>query len=503
MRKEDPSRVYLCEQRLSDLVTARMTVILNGVRQSPPFLQFTGLGTSGEQGMLGFAFHPNYDQNGYFYVSFVDNTTKSRIVRYSRDANNPNLADASSAFPILSIQRNQTNHNGGTIRFGEDGLLYIGTGDSGSGNDPLNAAQSLTDLRGKMLRIDVNGDDFPSDGNRNYRIPSTNPYAVSGGAPEIYHVGLRNPWKYDFDRRSIGGFGGLMIADVGQNSREEIDSLPENSPPVNLGWRVWEGFLNTGLGGGAGPFYPPIHDYDHSLGCSIGGSAVYRGMRLGMDYWGRYFFLDYCRTYLKYLPMTFNPVTGLGTAGAAVTTNVATPSNPVGLTTGGDGEIYLYAPGQVLKIVATSPKWGCKGSFIWNGLAQGRYPLHLHSNFRSTGTQNSLGDLTFGQTTGATFAIPAPQGAIDMSVKWGTFLRRTLPANTTSADAVLTFHMINGDIVDDNIIDLGDFDALALAFGSEPNDSNWNIRADLNGDDVVNLGDFDIVAQNFGMEGDQ
>ncbi|MFN8219185.1 MAG: PQQ-dependent sugar dehydrogenase [Fimbriimonadales bacterium] len=274
----------------------RIKVVVDGVTQGTDFLNLIGIvnSTGSERGLLGLTFHPNYAVNGYFYVNYtsiVDGSTN--IVRYTRSAN-PLVADAATAFPLLTIAQPYQNHNGGTIKFGEDGYLYIGMGDGGNSYDPGNRAQDLNNLLGKFLRIDVNGDDFPADSTRNYRIPPTNPFAgATTGADEIWSCGVRNPWKWSFDRTDWLGDGALMIADVGQDTWEELDFEPAGTGGRNYGWRQWEGFASTGLSG-ANSITPtsPIYVYDHTVGISITGGQVYRGTALGSMF-GRYFFADY------------------------------------------------------------------------------------------------------------------------------------------------------------------------------------------------------------------
>ncbi len=196
------------------------------------------------------------------------------IARYQRSAGDPNVADPASAVTLLTVAQPFANHNGGQLRFGPDGYLYIGLGDGGSANDPGNRAQDLSTLLGKMLRIDV-------DGGSPYAVPATNPFVNDGNPgtlPEIWAYGLRNPWRFSFDRLT----GDLFIADVGQGAREEINfQAAGTGAGANYGWRVMEGSACTGLGGGPACFDAsltlPILEYDHSLGCSVTGGHRYRG----------------------------------------------------------------------------------------------------------------------------------------------------------------------------------------------------------------------------------
>lgn len=279
----------------------RIRKVVDGALSNEDFLDLRGTvipweGYGSERGLLGLAFHPDYAINRHFYVSYVDPSGASRIVRYSRDVFDPLKADPSSAYPILRVAQPYPNHNGGTIRFGpNDRFLYVGFGDGGAGNDPGNRAQTLVGtLLGKMLRLDVDGDDFPSDPERNYRIPPSNPFVGVTGEDEIWSIGLRNPWKWSFDPPHFLGTGGMWIADVGQDAWEEVDYEPPNAGGRNYGWRVKEGNHFTGLSGGGNsiPFTDPIHEYDHPTGESITGWGVYRGTLI-REWFGRYLFCDF------------------------------------------------------------------------------------------------------------------------------------------------------------------------------------------------------------------
>jgi glucose/arabinose dehydrogenase len=200
---------------------------------SKPFLDITSqvITSGGEQGLLSAAFHPNYTNNGFFFVNYTDTNSETVIARYSVSSD-PDVADPNSAFILLRIAQPFGNHNGGQLQFGLNGLLYIGMGDGGSGGDPRDNAQNLGTLLGKMLRIDV-------DGGVSYAIPLDNPFLGTPNArEEIWALGLRNPWRFSFDRLT----GDLFIGDVGQSSWEEVDFQPGNSPGgENYGWRLMEG----------------------------------------------------------------------------------------------------------------------------------------------------------------------------------------------------------------------------------------------------------------------
>lgn len=263
--------------------------ILNpsGTVISPAFLDIHDrVVYGGERGLLGIAFHPQYQTNGYFYVNYVGAGDSTHISRFKVSAGNPNQADPQSEFKLLTIFQPYQNHNGGDLNFGPDGYLYIGLGDGGSGGDPGNRAQNPKEFLGKMLRIDV-------DHGNPYAIPTTNPfYNSSTTLGEIWSLGLRNPWRFSFDRLT----GDLWIADVGQDAVEEIDFQPAGDRGgENYGWRCYEGNqgYNNSLCNTNAILTFPIYTYPHGSECSVTGGYVYRGSP-SSPYYGYYFFADYC-----------------------------------------------------------------------------------------------------------------------------------------------------------------------------------------------------------------
>jgi glucose/arabinose dehydrogenase len=246
-------------------------VIENGTLLATPFLDLSNqVSQGGEQGLLGIAFPPGYGSKGYFYVNYTNLAGDTVIARY-RLGSNANQADPLSEEVILQIDQPFPNHNGGQLAFGADGYLYIGMGDGGGGGDPQNNAQNPATLLGKILRIDV------ESGTKPYAIPTSNPFQSStdGYRDEIWAIGLRNPWRFSFDRQT----GDLYIGDVGQNHFEEINVQPASSQGgENYGWRIREGTLPFyGSGLASKGFTSPITGYDHSQGASVTGGFVYRG----------------------------------------------------------------------------------------------------------------------------------------------------------------------------------------------------------------------------------
>ena len=292
--------------------------VLGGtVQQRQVFLDIearvtVGVSTGDERGLLGLVFHPDFANNGTFFVNYTateDEQLITRVSSFQLNPQDPNQADANSESVVIKYNQPASNHNAGWIGFGSDGYLYIPTGDGGSGGDPWSASgngQDLNTLLGKILRLDVSS-------LTGYTVPSDNPFATSGGGlPEIWAYGLRNPWRASFDRET----GDLYVADVGQSNIEEISFQPADSlGEENYGWRVMEGddCFDGSESGGNLPcddpsFTPPIHTYSHSGGrCSITGGYVYRG-ELMPRMRGTYFFADYC----SHDVYSFQYIDGLG-----------------------------------------------------------------------------------------------------------------------------------------------------------------------------------------------
>jgi glucose/arabinose dehydrogenase len=267
---------------------------LDGTTNPTPFLDIQSIvltpgGNYDERGLLGLAFHPDYINNGYFYVNYIDNFGNTQISRFSVSTSDPNIADPDSEFQILEVEQPYINHNGGCLRFGPEGYLYIGLGDGGSAGDPENRSQNLQTLLGKMLRIDIDN----TEGSNNYAVPSNNPFVEDPNAlDEIWSYGLRNPWRFSFDYETDE----LWIGDVGQGSMEEIDRAAAGVSGQNYGWRCYEGTLEYNTYGcpNESEMTFPIAEYTHAGGnCSITGGSVYRG-EIYADILGVYFYADYC-----------------------------------------------------------------------------------------------------------------------------------------------------------------------------------------------------------------
>ena len=326
-------RLFVVEQ------AGRVRVLRDGSAASTPFLDISRIVRSGgERGLLSLAFHPRYPRNGLLYVNYTDRDGDTVVARYavSSDAER---ADPNSAAQVIAIGQPYGNHNGGQIQFGPDGTLYVGTGDGGWAGDPRNRAQNPGSLLGKMLRLDV-------DSTGPYAIPPDNPFVGSNGAaPEIWAFGLRNPWRFSFDRLT----GDLYIGDVGQDKWEEIDfQRADHRGGLNYGWRVMEGehCFNPATGCKREGLTPPIYEYSQSEGCSITGGYVYRGRAIP-DLAGTYVFADYCAG-------TIWGLTPDGDGAWSRTTHFDAGFAISSFGEGEAGELYVldYSAGRVLRIAA-------------------------------------------------------------------------------------------------------------------------------------------------------
>lgn len=316
-------------------------VLKSGALLSTPFLSISSLVNSvGEQGLLGLAFHPEYQINGRFYIVYNNLLGDLVLARYLRSSVNPDQADVGSAAILSTIPKSNTNHNGGMLAFGGDGYLYWSTGDGGGAGDPDNNAQDLNSLLGKILRLDVSSDDV------SYTIPSDNPYYADSDPlirKEIWAYGLRNPWRFSFDRLTYD----LYIGDVGQGEREEINFQPDGSTGgQNYGWDVMEGSLCYDPPSGCDQTEKilPVVEYDHLLGCSVTGGYTLRGdMYPGMQ--GLYIYGDFCSG--RIFALDNDPAQGWESVQIADT--------PYAISTFGedeDGRLYLadYSAGKIYEI---------------------------------------------------------------------------------------------------------------------------------------------------------
>ena len=402
----DNNRLFVIEQRSGTTGRIRIINIPANTVNSTFFFTISPVATGGEQGLLGLAFHPNFLQNGYFYVNYTRSAQagvsagSTIIARYRANAPfaTSTSADLTSGQTLLEIPQPESNHNGGWIAFGPDGNLYIASGDGGCANDNScggggpghtpntgNAQDVTNNLLGKILRLDVDGpDDIPGNADdadpstqRPYRTPATNPFNGTNGDREIFAYGLRNPWRDSFDRQT----GDLWIADVGQGAREEINFVPATlGAGWNFGWRCLEGTRNTGLSGcnpNDASLFGPILEYGHSesiaptflTGCSITGGYVYRGSAIPCLR-GNYIFADYCASAIfSFRRSPTGPLINVVNRSAELA-----PGNGQaiqGITSFGEdnrGELYICDQngGEIFKIIPNAANQGpdCNGNAV-------------------------------------------------------------------------------------------------------------------------------------------
>ena len=343
---------------VAEIHSGRIRILDTATRQiaATPFIDLDNarLGQSGEQGLMGFCFDPDYANNGYVYLSIIDVDGNTEILRFTRSESDPLQLDPASEQLIWEYPRNQpaTNHTGGWIEFGPDGYLYMSSGDGGPGGDPNNEAQDTSSLLGKIHRIDVHGgDDFAGDPLRNYAIPDDNPFADGGGAPEVWALGLRHPWRAGFDSLT----GDLYVADVGQARFEEVNFQAAGTGGLNYGWSVLEGYeVYDGDRPGNPPpddpsLVPPVLVYDHDTGYSITGGYVYRGPQPGLQ--GFYLYADYGTWLLGGLRMRDGVATDQAALNDRLVVNVGDVRRVVAFAEDAAGNIYTVAlGGQIYRL---------------------------------------------------------------------------------------------------------------------------------------------------------
>jgi glucose/arabinose dehydrogenase len=354
----------------------------NGTTNATPFLNISSIVLSGgERGLLGLAFHPNYTTNGYFFVNYTNTSGNTVIARYSVSSGNSNVANGTGTI-LMTITQPYSNHNGGCIKFGPDGYLYIGMGDGGSGGDPGNRAQNINENLGKMLRIDVNSTVAPF-----YTSPATNPYVGVAGNDEIWAIGLRNPWKFSFNRLN----GDLWIADVGQSAVEEIDKVANPlTAGLNFGWRCYEG-NSTYNTAGCLPMSSmtfPFAQYARSGGaCSVTGGYFYTGS-LYPNFQNKYFFTDYCDDKIRMV----------NSAGVITATTSFSGNNIVTFGEDINGELYVagISSGTIFKVIDTSLE---TSDFDKNGFSV--YPNPAKDSFTiKSSTENAVIKIELFDVTG-------------------------------------------------------------------------------------------------------
>ncbi|MBI5863115.1 MAG: PQQ-dependent sugar dehydrogenase [Planctomycetes bacterium] len=439
----DASRVFIVSQQ----GTARVLRIPQNTLLPTPFLTITNVGYGGERGFLGMAFHPRYAENGYVFVAFNENGTGMEAIgRFAVSASDPDVVDPASYQVVLRFPHAASNHNAGWIAFGPDGYLYMSSGD-GAGS-----AQSLTGLGGKILRLDVDGDDFPADPDQNYRIPPDNPLVGTANRPELWAWGLRNPWRCCFDSLT----GDLYIGDVGSGTWEEVDFQPAGRGGLNYGWTCYEGFQRLSGNCDSLQLWFPFIVYGHSTavppanitGCAISGGEVYRGCAIpGLR--GTYFFADYCSARI----------------------------------------VSLRYDGAVL-------------SDVQERTAELDPPGSLTINSISGFGRDALGEVYICDLGGEVFKILPAETPPDCNVNGqtdscdiATGISRDVNLNGVPDECEAGRP---GDLDGDDDVDLSDLSSFLSAFGTCIHDPGFNPAADIVADMCVNLQDLAALLANFG-----
>jgi glucose/arabinose dehydrogenase len=333
--------------------TGRVRTVVAGQVQPTDFINLTAsISSGGERGLLGMAFDPSDPSRVFFNFTSANPLGATVVARFARSGRVANLASRfdlvwSNGLPY--IPQPFENHNGGCLAFGPDGYLYIGMGDGGSGGDPNNLAQNPNELLGKILRIDVRG--TPANG---FTIPGDNPFRTYS-RPEIWSIGLRNPWRFSFDDVTRGGTGAMLIGDVGQGAWEEVDYEPRGAGGRNYGWRILEGTHRFSGEPNPGTLVNPIYEYDHTVGASITGGYVYRGSTVALR--GRYFFADFVRGRIWSLRLTINPSTHEATAADVIehTAQMSFTGNVSSFGVDASGELYVVSYGGSISRIAAVP----------------------------------------------------------------------------------------------------------------------------------------------------
>ncbi|MGI8892730.1 MAG: PQQ-dependent sugar dehydrogenase, partial [Bacteroidia bacterium] len=421
---------------------------LNGIINPDNFLNITPkVSSGGERGLLGLAFSLDYINDGYFYVNYTNTSGNTVISRFNVSTNNPDKADSLSEMILMTINQPYSNHNGGHIAFGPDGYLYIGMGDGGSGGDPQDRSQNPIELLGKMLRIDVSGSGA-------YSIPATNPFVGNPAyQPEIWAVGVRNPWRFSFDRIT----GDLWIADVGQGQWEELNFQPASSAGgENWGWRCYEGNAPYNITGclPISNYEFPIHQYPHSganSGCSVSGGYVYRGAEYP-SLFGRYFYADYCSGLVGSIEVDNNCT---GSFANTYHGNIA--NSPT--TFGEDvyGNLYIGGAGSIKKIADTTSCEPvafiscadsitvCANSFFLNTPAANNFIYQWYMNGTALPGTNSF-EYEVTQNGFYSVQVINPQFCVNLSDS--VYVELTTPPNVSFSG------LANNYCIDDAIVNL-------------------------------------------------
>jgi glucose/arabinose dehydrogenase len=536
----DFDRLFIVEQRSASTGRVRLLNLTTNppTLQAAAYLSVSPVATGSEQGLLGLAFHPNFLDNGYFWVHYNNSAGTTVVARYQ--ANVPyatsTTAVAASATTVLTQSQPFSNHNGGWLAFGPDGHLYLALGDGGSGNDPQGNGQNINTLLGKILRIDVDGaDGIPGNDDDDgvigqtlapYTSPADNPFAGAiPGRDEIWVYGVRNPWRNSFDRLT----GDLYIGDVGQNAWEEISFQPfDSAGGENYGWRCMEANHCTGLSGctcevncPGGPLVCPIHEYGHGSGCSITGGYVYRGEAIP-ELQGTYFYSDYCTAPIWTFKYTGTPFPAVSVRTAEVAPADGQSINSIS-SFGEDasGEMYIIDHGgEVFKLVPEPTNNICANAiavtdgshdFTTIGATTDGFSDTVNCNFSAYANVGK--DVWYDYTATCTGPVTVSLCGANYNSKLAVYSGAACPASTQPAiacndaacgdDAEVTF-----DAVQDQHyrIRVGGHQ---IATGNVASGSGTMViscgapkcPADINGTNTVDTDDLIMVINNWGAKG--
>lgn len=465
------------------------------------------LATGGERAVNSLTFSPNYENDGLVYISYCRAGDGANVIaEYQRSASNPYQIDLNTARTIIIIPNFLTFHYGGGAKFGPDGYLWIFKGDG----DNNASTQDPNFLNGKILRIDPSVDEFPFDPEKNYSIPADNPF-IDGdpvaGPPEAIHYGFRNPWRWCWDDPKRGGSGALLIGDVGADSWEEINFIPPNTMGLNFGWPHFEGNLPFAehVPLAFEPAVDPIAQFAHPDFRAIVGGPIYRGLGLGIEMYGRYFFADVISQRVYSAAITFGDYAESATISDIVdhSPELLAYSNPLGqiwsMDVDSSGELLIVGANRVYKVISDSviPAHSVLVGVEFSDLATvSARPAYV------TVTVSKLGfTRTFQASPNAVgeFKIPLTTGKQTVTVKCGTFLSEKASIDTSgNYSAKIDFRLVNGDANGDDAIDIGDYAVISGVYGSVVGDGNYIRNADLDGNGEVDIADYAIVSSNYG-----
>lgn len=494
---QQSNRFLILESRLAGAAQVR---VLNGsTLLQQPFAVTGAVGPGLTRGGRGIALHPQFSTNGYVFVSYVDSENRLVVDRFQRSATDPNVSDPANFRRVIRIQLATGLNSGGAMRFGADGMLCLAVGDGSGNGDPANTAQSLTRLTGKILRLDINRDDFPNDTNANYGAPLDNPFVGAPGFDEIWSYGWRFPDSLNEDPLVKGGFGGWITPENG-STRQELNWEPVGAAGLNYGWRAFDGTLDTGLGGLNGSAVTPLWEPPGTPGAPWTSAGIYRGLQLGPGAWGRLLWTRTNSNIIQATPIERDVLTREIGAGPTFPLAVIPTGQITRLIQGNFGEIFAFnqSSGEVFALTGQEPYFQVTGTIDLGEVSPIGEPGSIDVFLRRAGSLEVVDRYRIPVVAGqARFSIPVPIGKWNLTCAWETWLRRSFEVNSNGGPFQVDFSLANGDIDADQEVGPSDFALLIGAFGTIPGDPNFLRRADLDRDDEVGPSDFSILAVNF------